>query len=125
MKRLNMLLITLFTLCLAAFKLHAADISPEKFLKLDKSQLTLLDVRTIEEYADGHIPTAINMPVGELSSLYSSLPEKDKQIVVYCRSGFRAARAISFLKDKGFTNVLHLEGDYGQWEKDAREIVTP
>ena len=120
-----MLIITLFSLILAAFKLHAADISADKFLEIDASQRVLLDVRTIEEYNDGHIPTAINIPVADISSMYSKLEDKDKQVVVYCRSGFRAARAISILEDKGFTNVIHLDGDFGQWEKDEREIVKP
>lgn len=125
MKKLSVLLTTLCTMFLAVFNSHASDINPEYFLKIDESERILLDVRTPEEYQNGHIPTAINMPVGDLPDLFSSLTEKDKQVVVYCRSGFRAARAISFLKDQGFTNVVHLEGDYGQWEKDNREVTKP
>ncbi|MBF7074119.1 rhodanese-like domain-containing protein [Glaciecola sp. MH2013] len=103
----------------------AKDISADEFLKIDKTERILLDVRTPKEYADGHIPTAMNIPVGDLEDMFSKLSDKDQQIVVYCRSGFRAGRAIDFLKEQGYTNLVHLDGDFGEWEKQGREIVKP
>ena len=103
----------------------ANDISPDEFMKLDKSEIIVLDVRTAEEYADGHVPSAINIPVAELSDTFKQLTDKDQQVVVYCRSGFRAARAINFLEEQGYTNLIHLDGDYGRWEKEGREIEKP
>ena len=121
-------LIILFTLVLGlskAIALEESSVSADEFTKLDKNELTLLDVRTVGEYNDGFIPGAINMPVAELPEMFKALGDKDKQVVVYCRSGFRAARAISYLKDQGFTNLVHLEGDYGSWEAEKRPIEKP
>lgn len=111
-----------FSLCVGAV-FAQDDISPEEFLKIDNSKRLLLDVRTTNEYSDGFIPTAVNIPVAELAENYSKLQDKDQQIVVYCRSGVRAARAIDFLESKGFTNLVHLDGDFGQWQKDERKIM--
>lgn len=61
----------------------------------------LLDVRTPEEYAGGHIDGARNVPVDALSGALATLP-KDKPIVVYCAAGVRAARAAQLLADNGF-----------------------
>lgn len=66
----------------------------------------LLDVRTPAEYAEGHLPGAINIPVQELEARTNELP-KGSRIVVYCRSGARSARAKSLLEAKGF-KVLDL-----------------
>ncbi len=117
----------LIMLTLACSKANqTSSIAPDAFEAMDKTGITLLDVRTPDEFDAGYIPGAINIPVSELSERYTSLAEnKDKEVVVYCRSGRRAANAIELLESKGFTNVVHLEGDYGQWEKDQREIVKP
>jgi phage shock protein E len=76
---------------------------------------------TQEEYASGHIPTSINVPLDEVDTSLKSLMEfKDAPIVVYCRSGRRAGKAISILEENGFTNVMHLEGDMSAWEAANR-----
>lgn len=126
MKAIKALLVSaIFSTLLFTGMVHAKDISPDDFLKIEQSERLLLDVRTPEEYADGHIASAVNIPVGDLEEMFSKLTDKDQQIVVYCRSGFRAGRAINFLEEKGFTNLVHLDGDYGQWEKEGREIAKP
>jgi len=61
----------------------------------------LLDVRTAEEFAGGHIDGARNAPVDSLAGALATLP-KDKPIVVYCAAGVRAARAAQLLADNGF-----------------------
>jgi rhodanese-related sulfurtransferase len=77
--------------------------------------------RTVEEYTNGHIPTSINMPLKEIETRLSRLFEfKDSPVVVYCRSGLRAGKAIAILEDNGFTNVMHLEGDMLGWEAENR-----
>lgn len=101
------------------------DISAETFLKIPLQERILLDVRTQGEYEAGYIPTAINMPVAELADKMQSLGDKDQQIIVYCRSGVRAGRAIEFLSSQGFTNLLHLEGDFGEWSKQGRATEIP
>lgn len=79
----------------------------------------LLDVRTPEEFADGHIPQAINIPYDELADRIGELgiEDPDREIVVYCRSGRRAAEAEATLHHAGFRGVRHLEGDMIGWRE--------
>ncbi len=61
----------------------------------------LLDVRTPQEYASGHLPGAINIPVQVLASRMGEIP-KGSKVVVYCASGVRARQAASMLSSKGY-----------------------
>ena len=79
--------------------------------------LVILDVRTPEEFAAGHVPGAVNIPYTHLPARISALPSAaDKDIVVYCATGVRAERAATRLRENGFTRLLHLEGDMKKWE---------
>ncbi len=78
---------------------------------VSKKGALLLDVRSAEEFASGHIDGAVNVPVQVLPEKLSTLPAtKDQDIVVYCRSGARSAKAARLLKDAGFTKVQDLGG---------------
>jgi rhodanese-related sulfurtransferase len=78
--------------------------------------LIVLDVRTAEEFAAGHVPGAINIPYTHLPARISELPSPaDKDIVLYCETGVRAERAASRLRENGFTRLLHLDGDMKGW----------
>jgi rhodanese-related sulfurtransferase len=68
----------------------------------------VVDVRTRGEYASGHLPGAVNIPLHELSSRLAELGAKDRAIVVYCASGQRSSRAKGLLRGAGFTNVHNL-----------------
>ncbi len=73
--------------------------------KSDKNGI-LLDVRTKEEYADGHIPNSINIPLSNIEQIdYST----DKNLYVYCHSGARSSQACSILKDMGY-NAINIGG---------------
>lgn len=67
---------------------------------------TLLDVRTPEEFAEGHAPNAINIPLDQLPHHLESLKEK-QPIVAYCRSGNRSGMAVSLFKQNGITDVYN------------------
>lgn len=83
-----------------------------------KTALCILDVRTAEEYASGHIPGAINISHKEISAHLDELAaHKDWNIVVYCERGGRARMACSALAKAGFVNVCHLRGDMAAWRK--------
>lgn len=69
----------------------------------------LLDVRTAEEFASGHIPGAVNISIQELSSRLSEVPT-DLPVVLYCRSGNRSAQALGLLQGAGYTNVYDMGG---------------
>ena len=85
--------------------------------------LVVLDVRTPAEFAAGHVPGARNVSHDQLAA---KLPElaglKDKQIVLYCRSGRRTLLAEETLRNAGFKKLLHLEGDYLAWEAARRPV---
>ena len=69
----------------------------------------LIDVRTKDEYEDGHHDDAINIPLDEISNYKFTIPF-DEEISLYCFSGARAQVAKELLKRKGFTNVSLLNG---------------
>lgn len=79
---------------------------------LDEQQgYVLLDVRTEQEYAEGHIPGALLIPNTELSEKAADLlPDKEQMILVYCRSGRRSAEAARTLADMGYTQVYDFGG---------------
>lgn len=76
----------------------------------------ILDVRSSEEYAEGHIPGAMNIPFDQLGARLAEIGAyKDKDIVLYCKSGRRAGIAANTLRVAGFSKLLHLEGDMNAW----------
>lgn len=87
------------------------------------SALLILDVRTPEEYAAGHVPGAINIPYTHLPARISEIADAgDKDIVVYCAVGVRAERGAKRLRANGFKHLLHLEGDMKAWEEKKRPL---
>lgn len=74
----------------------------------------LLDVRTREEFASGHVPGALNIPIQELANRVTELKHPERQLVVYCRSGARSAAAAELLKAAGFDRV-HDMGAMSNW----------
>ena len=80
-------------------------------MRAEETGYIILDVRTAEEYAQGHIPGAINIPnetigTGEIPEL----PDKDQLILVYCRSGNRSKQASEKLVKLGYTNIAEFGG---------------
>ena len=71
----------------------------------------ILDVRTAEEYSEGHIPNAINVPNESIGTEeIPSLPDKNQLIMVYCRSGRRSKEASQKLVGLGYTNIVEFGG---------------
>ena len=76
-----------------------------------ESDYIIVDARTEEEYAEGHIPGAILIPEYEIADRAGTeLPDKDQLILVYCRSGRRSKIASQALADLGYTNVKEFGG---------------
>ena len=86
------------------------DMPVADWLELDRTDALLLDVREPEEFAHGHIPKAINLPLSQLRSRYVELP-KDRDIWVCCAVGQRAYFAARFLTQHGYRS-LNLSGGY-------------
>ena len=99
------------------------QVSMEEGLELMEadSDYILLDVRRDDEFEEGHIPGAINIPNESIGKEeIAELPDKDQTIYVYCRSGNRSKQASQKLVDLGYTDVIEFGGiiDYsGEIEK--------
>jgi rhodanese-related sulfurtransferase len=77
----------------------------------------VLDVRTREEYARGHVPGAINIPHDELAGRLAELPgDRSEEIVVHCQSGRRAGMAEAVLGEHGYTQLRDLTGHWQGWQ---------
>ena len=89
------------------------QISMDEAVKMmkDEKNYIILDVRRPDEYAEGHIPGAINVPNEEIGTAnISELPDKSQLILVYCRSGRRSKIASEELVKLGYTNVKEFGG---------------
>tara|TARA_Y100001963_G_scaffold88083_1_gene121687 strand:- start:4 stop:381 length:378 start_codon:yes stop_codon:yes gene_type:complete len=82
----------------------------------------ILDVRSAEEFAEGHVPGALNVPHSEIASHLAALGSIQKPVLVYCRSGRRADIALKALADLGFERLYHLDGDMQAWQSDSLPI---
>jgi phage shock protein E len=89
------------------------------------SNLTLIDVRDVEEFATGHLPNATNIPFND-GTLAAQIPSLDPNGAygVYCRSGNRSGQAVALMKDAGFTNVVDLGGLEAAFSATGLELVT-
>lgn len=96
----------------AAYKTLTPQQAKQRMEQNDK--IVVLDVRTQEEFAAGHIPGAVLLPVdlieAKSAEVAKVLPDKDAEILVNCRSGKRAYRASQALADMGYTNIEHIGG---------------
>lgn len=87
------------------------------------SDVLVLDVRAPQEYAEGHVPGALNVPHDQLAARLAELKgAENRPVVVYCRSGRRAGLALEVLKQNGFKNLAHLEGDMPGWSAAGKPV---
>ena len=70
----------------------------------------LLDVRTSQEYREGHIPKSKNVPLQMLEQIISVADSKQTPLYVYCYSGSRSCQAVTVLKHMGYRNVSNIGG---------------
>ncbi|MCD8093505.1 MAG: rhodanese-like domain-containing protein [Bacteroides sp.] len=82
-----------------------------------------LDVRTVAEYSEGHIPGSINVNVLDdaFEAVADSVLLKDKPVAVYCRSGKRSKKAADLLSKKGYT-IYDLDKGFMGWEGAGKEV---
>jgi len=90
--------------------------------RLRAGGVTLLDVRQEDEYALGHLPGALNIPLADLESRLADLP-KDQEIVAYCRGAYcvLSFEAVAFLRAKGY-RVRRLEDGFPEWKAAGHNI---
>lgn len=93
--------------------------SPQISQGIDEYKATpgalLLDVRTPQEYREGHIPESKNLPLQSLDQAISLIPQKDTPVFVYCHSGSRSSQAAVLLKNMGYQNVKNI-GGIASWQ---------
>ncbi len=93
------------------------DISAAELQSMIEEEVNLLlvDVREPHEYNEGHIPGAILLPLGQLKENHEDALDREKTIVLICRSGRRSADAADFLSQEGYENVYNLQGGMLDW----------
>ena len=92
--------------------------------KMKEEGIQLVDVRTPEEFASGHLVNAINININaaDFKSKMEAL-DKTKPILVYCKSGGRSGRACGQLKEMGFTTITDLDGGITDWKAKGKPVV--
>lgn len=117
MKRLALLLALILSVSLVAGCSNSTSaatqkISPQNYVSeyVDGGETHLLvDVRTPQEFAEGHIAGSVNIPLQDLTARMSEIP-KDTNAVIYCRSGNRSGQAMQILANAGYTKIYDLGG---------------
>ncbi|MBB5356093.1 rhodanese-related sulfurtransferase [Anoxybacillus mongoliensis] len=87
---------------------------------IQKEDVVVLDVRTEEEYASGHIPGAILLPLQQLPDRVGEL-NKNKTYIVVCRSGNRSAQASELLVKEGFSSIYNVTGGMNEWKGEVEK----
>lgn len=123
----NVLLTTL--LLLLPTLMLAAD--PAKHVKADEAakiiadgKVAVIDVRTPDEFKDGHIQGAKNIDImgNDFEAQLGKL-DKTQPTLVHCQAGGRSTRALKVFEKLGFTNLIHLDEGFGGWEAAGKPVV--
>ncbi len=93
---------------------YAITTPTEMAEQITSGAVTVLDVRNVSEWDEGHLPNARHIMLGYLADRIADVPT-DKPVVVQCRTGSRSAIGASVLQAQGVTNVLNLDGGYQEW----------
>jgi len=92
-----------------------ADVTPKTVEELrETGAIAIIDVREPSEYAEGRIPGATLIPLGELANRTDEVPT-DLPVVMVCRSGNRSGQAVQILQKAGFTNIHNMTGGMIAW----------
>lgn len=90
---------------------------------VEASGALLVDVREVSEYEAGHIPDAINIPLRTVTDNLDKVPT-DRQVFIYCKSGYRAGLTASSLRMLGYDNVLVYPPGWNGWTAAEQEVAT-
>jgi rhodanese-related sulfurtransferase len=112
------------------------EVTTHEVLHIQRVGSPVVDVREPEEFADGHIPGAVNIPLGRLEIEVNSHPAvveregetrslRERPVVLYCLSGGRSARAAAALHRLGFSNPVSLAGGILAWTGDGHPVAVP
>jgi molybdopterin/thiamine biosynthesis adenylyltransferase/rhodanese-related sulfurtransferase len=113
---------------LAQVKSEIEEISSSDVLaRLEETDRPLLlDVREQDEWSEGHLPHALHVPRGNLESRVEALvPDKSREVVIYCAAGARSAFAAKSLGELGYENVSSMIGGFTDWKRNGYAFETP
>ena len=99
-------------------------VSVKEFASLiEDASMQRLDVRTMAEYSEGHIPGTININVldDSFAVMADSTLQKDKSVALYCRSGKRSKKAAAILSEKGY-KVYELDKGFNAWQEAGEKV---
>ena len=106
--------------------LGATGISNNEAIALHNKGALVLDVRSAEEFANGHIVNARNIGLDSLTNSLDSIKKyREKPVIVCCESGNRSAQAVKLLKSQGYTTVFNLSGGLAAWQQDNLPLSKP
>ena len=105
-----------------ATEVYATGTPADLFHAIESGEVLLLDVRSDEEWKEGHIEQADHQFLGRLPQNIDQLP-RDKKLVVQCLGGARSAIAASFLQAAGLKNVVDMTGGYAAWKVEGLASV--
>jgi rhodanese-related sulfurtransferase len=100
-----------------------AEINVEKALAMREAGAFILDVRTLEEWNEFHVPDSTLIPLDQLTSRLGEVPQ-DQEVVVVCRSGNRSQQGRDVLLQAGFTKVTSMAGGLNEWRKAGYPTAT-
>ena len=115
MKNFICLFLVLLTIGLFSACSKVSDEDLEKAREAVKNGALIVDVRTPKEFNEKHILGAVNLPIQEIMKGHINLP-KDKEIVLYCRTGSRSATSAKVLTEKGWS--VHDVATQSDWERE-------
>ena len=123
----------LFCLTLISFSLLSAaepvqhNVAATKQFLAQQAKTLVLDVRTDEEFAEGHLAGAVLVSIGEKDFIdrVKKLSPVDQPVLVYCHSGGRSAKAVALLKAAGFTQIHELQGGISAWREQKQPVSKP
>lgn len=126
-----------FTVFLGVTTLALLPVHADKPVRMDSGEavtwlaetrdVQVLDVRTKEEFAEGHLKGAKLIPWTDkdFTARADAELDKGKPLFVYCRSGRRSAEAVKALEKAGFKDIRHLQGGILAWRKAGKPVVQP
>jgi phage shock protein E len=119
MKHLIPVFIIVLAACSSPDSKNSANylLAPEDFQTKARNGATLIDVRTVEEYAGGHITGSLNMDINNPGFKDNVMMlDRSKEYLLYCASGVRSGKAADIMRQEGFKSVYTLTGGIKTWK---------
>lgn len=88
--------------------------------KEDTENIFFVDVREVQEFNEGYIEGMVNIPLSVFEEEYNKIP-RNKNVVIFCRSGNRSIQAANILKEKGYNNLTNVTGGMLEWNGEVKD----